>query len=150
VIAAGTLTGSNGQEGNENMACLTEGGLSGYLHRFLQVVKEKLDIQEGTVAGSSDNQSATMTLNLGEDFDDIKIGVYDYIKLLYDKWLAGDLNNDFYTFEYMFEDERPTFYFVDSCYNRIGKTMYINMGKLVNQIVNSQTNVGLPLIGMLS
>ena len=50
----------------------------------------------------------------------------------------------------MFEDERPTFYFVDSCYNRIGKTMYINMGKLVNQIVNSQTNVGLPLIGMLS
>lgn len=150
VVAAGTLTGSNGQKVNDNMACLTEGGLSGYLHRFLQVVKEKLDIQEGTVAGSSDNQSATMTLNLGEDSDDIKIGVYDYIKLLYDKWLAGDLNNDFYRFEYMFEDERPTFYFVDTCYNRIGKTMYINMGKLVNQIVNSQTNVGLPLIGMLS
>jgi hypothetical protein len=156
-VVIGSLTCSNyykqsdmrDKEDSAQIA-LSDTDIQSYLTTFLSAIKEKLNIQEGVYEGGG--QSATMTLNLGYDSesDDIRIGVYRYMKLLYDKWIASDPNNSFLKMEYMFSEERPTFYFVDSCYNRIGKTMYINISKLVKQIINSQTNRGLPLISMMS
>lgn len=154
IVAAGCFGSSNAADSTaENSivrAKLSQGDIESYLKGFLDTIKTKLNMKEGVVEGSGDNQSAIMTLNLGSDSDDIRIGVYKYMKQLYDKWIASDTNNSFLRMEYMFSEERPTFYFVDSCYNRIGKSMYINMGKLIEQIVNSQTNKGLPLISMMS
>ena len=154
VIAAGAYGSSNASsttvKDSAIRAKLSDGDIKSYLKGFLAVIKDKLNMQEGIVEGSGDNKSATMTLNLGVDSDDIRIGLYNYMKQLYDKWIASDVNNSFLKMEHMFSEEKPTFYFVDSCYNRIGKSMYINMGQLVKQIINSQTNKGLPLISMMS
>lgn len=148
-VCVGTLTTSN-RDASQGKHMLNLEDLQSYLYEFINELKKILKVEEGTVDGYGDNASATMALSLDGDSDEIKIGVYNYIKLLYDKWVAADTDNNFYRMEYMFDENRPTFYFVDSVYNKIGKTLYINMGKLSEQIASSTSNAGLPLIGMLS
>ena len=148
-VCVGVLTTSNMQS-SQGMHKLKLGDLQSYLYELITNLKSLLKVEEGTVDGYGDNESATMTLSLDGDSEDIKIGTYRYIKLLYDKWVAADTSNNFYKMEYMFDENRPTFYFVDSVYNKIGKTLFIDMGKLSEQIASSTSNAGLPLIGMLS
>lgn len=121
---------------------LKKSDLRGYLDGFISVLKENLQpVEEAT-------ETAEITLN--SDPTDIKVGLYRYIKMLYDKWLASGAQDEFYKLETLFDGSNPTFHFLDSAYNRIGKSMFLNLGRLTDKIVQSQTSEGYTLLSLLS
>ena len=133
---------------NDNAPVLDSSKIKGYLEGVISVLKEKLGEPESNSESTGTNSSAQTSIAI--DPDDIKIGVYNYIKMLYDKWISSDLDNINYKMETMFYSEEPTFHFVDSAYNRIGKSMYINLGTLVDMLVSSQTQNGYSMLSMMS
>lgn len=118
--------------------------LSGYLDGVLTVLKEKLSKSD---QGGTDGSDETIISN---DNEDIKVGLYNYIKMLYDKWIASDLDNSNYKMESMFYDEDRSFHFVDSAYNKIGNSMYLNLGVLVDTLMASQFKNGYSMLSMMS
>ena len=81
---------------------------------------------------------------------DIKIGVYRYLKLLYDKWIAGSIFEQDFTMEKFFEDTDRYFYFIDSYYNKIGDLILCNIGQFKEDIVSCETRDGYALSSFLS
>ena len=70
--------------------------------------------------------------------NDIKIGIYKYLKLLYDKWLAGMSKEEFeenWTFERFFERDDKYFHFIDTFYNIVG-FMPINIGHFIDTAIS--------------
>lgn len=127
---------------NDDDIFLKTSDLRGYLDGFISVLKENLQpVEEAT-------ETAEITLN--SDPTDIKVGLYRYIKMLYDKWLASGAQDEFYKLETLFDGSNPTFHFLDSAYNRIGKSMFLNLGRLTDKIVQSQTAEGYTLLSLLS
>lgn len=78
--------------------------------------------------------------------DDIKISLYKYIKILYDKWLSGTKESD-WTVENFFENN---WHFIDSYYNNIGDRTYINIEQFCEDILYSQNKNGYSLLSFLS
>lgn len=116
--------------------------IKGYFSGILKVFKEQIK-NEDTVIESND-----VTLN--NDSDDLKIELYKYTKLLYDKWISFGEDEYFYTIENLFEGSNPTFHFIDSAYNRVGQVMCLNLSQLVDIIRKCQTTSEFPLISLLS
>lgn len=115
--------------------------LKAYLDGVLTVLGKELTPKEDV---------DTAELTISKDNDDIKIGLYNYIKMLYDKWISSDLDNSNYKLESMFYDEDHSFHFIDSAYNKIGKSMYLNLGVLVDTLIASQFKNGYSMLSMLS
>ena len=130
---------------SSSVPVLSESTLKAYFEGVISVLKEKL----GEPESNSSNESTAQT-SIALEPDDIKIGVYNYIKMLYDKWISSDLDNANYKMETLFYSEEPTFHFIDSAYNRIGNSMYINLGTLVDMLVSSQTQNGYSMLSMMS
>lgn len=121
---------------------IEQGRLKGYFEGFIEELRGQIEISDGEVK--------TDSLSLNADPDDIKVGVYNYIKLLYDKWISSGEQTDFYRMETLFQGEKPTFQFIDSMYNKIGKTMYVNLSTLVERVYQSQSQNGYTLLSLLS
>lgn len=119
--------------------------LKSYFEGVISVLKEKIKKDE--------TGQVQVEVSLNTDPDDIKVGVYNYIKLLYDKWLACNNQKDFYTVERMFngiDGNGPIFHFVDSFYTKIGQTLYLNLSGLVGRLNESKTNSGYTLLSLMS
>ena len=70
--------------------------------------------------------------------DDIKVGIYRYCKLLYDKWLGGLSMEEFeheWSMERLFENDNKYFHFIDAYYNLAGY-LSINAGHFADLIVS--------------
>lgn len=148
VTAVCTMTKFNSRRRNfdsSSVPVLRNSTLKAYFEGVISVLKEKLGEPE---SNASKESTAQTTISL--EPDDIKIGVYNYIKMLYDKWISSDLDNVNYKMETLFYSEEPTFHFIDSAYNRIGNSMYINLGTLVDMLVSSQTQNGYSMLSMMS
>jgi hypothetical protein len=120
--------------------------IKGYIEGVLQGLKERL----GVISDGSTSDSVTTTLNLGGSNEDIKVGLYNHIKMLYDKWISSGHSIKEFTMEKMFYDEDHTFHFVDSFYNKIGKTIFLNVGSLANRVQASMSQSGYNLLSFLS
>ena len=70
--------------------------------------------------------------------------------MLYDKWVASGDVLERYSMEKMFYSNDHTFHFIDSFYNKIGKTMFLNIGTIVDIIYSCQSQNGYSLLSMLS
>lgn len=117
-------------------------GMSNYLDGFMTVLREN---------GSSVSNAST-EVGQTEDPEDLKVGVYNYIKLLYDKWMAGNLDsiNTEWSIPNLFEGENRYFHFIDSFYNKIGNQLYVNIETVADAIYNCQTTNGYTLLSLLS
>lgn len=122
---------------------LKKSQVKGYFEGFIETLKNGLN-------SYGDVNSDDVIVDVNNDPEDIKVGVYNYIKMLYDKWIASNSQDDFYRIESLFNGQNPTFHFLDSAYNKIGKSMYLNLSTMVNRIVQSQTQNGYTLLSMLS
>ena len=120
--------------------------LEGYFDGVLQTLKDKINKKQEEIT----NQSTNERISFNDDEADVKHGVYMYLKLLHDRWLASGDQEKLFDFEGMFYGENPTFHFIDSVYNKIGKTTYLDLSSLVSDIVQSQSNSQYPLFSMLS
>ena len=111
-------------------------------------------------SGGTSADTNTTDVETAEDCQtdpDIKIGVYRYLKLLYDKWIAGSVFENDFTMEKFFgrnpdsmsADDRY-FYFIDSYYNKIGNKILVNVEKLKDQILGCEMSEGTTLLSFLS
>lgn len=81
---------------------------------------------------------------------DIKIGVYRYLKLLYDKWIAGSIFETDFKMEKFFEDSDCYFHFIDTYYNKVGNRVLVNVSEFKDDIVNSEVQDEYSLLSLLS
>lgn len=124
-----------------------------FLKGFFDKLKE---IYSGATSGDTNTADVETAADCQTDTD-IKIGVYRYCKLLYDKWIAGSVFENDFTMEKFFgrnpdsvsADERY-FYFIDSYYNKIGNKILVNVEKLKDQILGYEMAEGTTLLSFLS
>jgi hypothetical protein len=119
-----------------------------YMKSYFIGVKEELTELLGTT--SSQSNVASVSIEFDGQNEDIKVGVYNYIKMLYDKWIASGDNAYLYNMNNMFEGKNKMFHFIDSAYNHIGDEMFVNLGSFVDCLVESQTKANYPLLSLLS
>lgn len=89
---------------------------------------------------------------------DIKVAVYRYCKLLYDKWLGGLTEEKFvsdWTQNRFFDETSNSaqdqyFHFIDCYYNKVGQRVPINLGYLCEQIQNCWQQDQYSLLTLLS
>ena len=115
---------------------------------FLNAFVKKLANSYG-----DDTSGATTEIQMAEDCQtdiDIKIALYRYLKLLYDKWIAGSIFEQQFTMEKFFEGDDRFFYFIDSYYNRIGNLVLVNMGKFKDDLLDCEVQDGYTLLSFLS
>lgn len=130
--------------GSNSKTTIKSDKLKDYFTGVLEVFKVELK------PNTEGNKTTNENVSENADPDDIKLGVYNYIKLLYDKWLASGEQEKLYTMEKMFGGDNPLFYFIDSAYNRVGKTIFLNLSKFVQNIVEAQTVAGYALLSLFS
>lgn len=117
-----------------------------FLNGFIGKLKDLLLINSDGESGSIDIERA---VDCKTDTD-IKIGVYRYLKLLYDKWIAGSIFEQDFTMEKFFNSDDQYFYFIDSYYNKIGDKILVNIGDFKNDILNCEVQDGYTLLSFLS
>ena len=123
-----------------------------YLTGFFDKLKELYS----TTADNNSNVDTEIAADCQTD-NDIKIGVYRYLKLLYDKWIAGSVFENDFKMEKFFGTNPDTtsaddryFYFIDSYYNKIGNKILVNVEKVKDQIINCEVAEGSTLLSFLS
>ncbi len=120
-----------------------EGKLKAFFKGFLERVTE--DVNEETMDNSVSQAKKTETTT------DIKVGVYRYCKLLYDKWIGGMSDTDFenFTMHKFFESDDKYFHFIDAYYN-YANDIPVNIGDFCDKIVESYMNADYSLLAFLS
>ena len=124
-----------------------EGKLTNFFDAFLKRLNEEVS---EAVADTSIAQA-----NITKTSEDIKIGVYRYCKLLYDKWIGGTKEDEFnkmWTVHALMDEniEDKYFHFIDSYYNKIGQYIFINIGKFCKQVESCYLSDQYSLLSFLS
>lgn len=122
------------------------GAVQRFFDGFLSVIKEEKYDDE-----TSDDTSVSQAADPNTT-KDIKIGVYRYCKMIYDKWIAGLSDAEFkemWTMYKFFEKDDKYFYFIDAFYNNKNEAL-INLGDFCDQIVSCYRNEQYSLLSFLS
>ena len=124
-----------------------EGKLTNFFDAFLKRLSE--EETQATTDTSVAQADATKTS------EDIKIGVYRYCKLLYDKWIGGTKEDEFnstWTVHALFDENKEDkyFHFIDSYYNKIGQYILINIGDFCEQVESCYLSDQYSLLSFLS
>lgn len=119
------------------------GNIKSFFKGFLERIAE--DVTEAPEDNSVSQAKKTETTT------DIKVGVYRYCKLLYDKWIGGMSKDDFknFTMEKFFESDDRYFHFIDAYYNYANE-IPVNIGDFCDKIKESYMNADYSLLAFLS
>ena len=99
--------------------------LKNYFRGFIKQLKN--EYENVSKASSDSNNSNSTHIGAGqmvnsEASEDIKIALYRYIKLLYDRWLSGNPQNNWDVKNFFLH-----WHFIDAYYNVIGDIVYVNI-----------------------
>ena len=129
---------------------VNSGNLKNFFSGFLQVIQES----GGTPSLSEETTSTQVAMaKETETTTDIKIAIYRYCKLLYDKWLAGMTESELakmWSMDSFFENSDKYFHFIDCYYNDIGDDIMIDLGHFLECIEGSYTKDEYSLLSALS
>ena len=123
------------------------GTLEQFFNGFLDIVKEQKYDDDTNVS-----QQISQALDPKDSNTDIKIGIYRYCKMLYDKWIAGISEEEFntsWTVKSFFEGPKKYFYFIDAYYN-VTDFIPMNIGNFCDQIVSCYRSEQYSLLSFLS
>ena len=123
------------------------GVLESFFDGFLSIVKDQKYGSDTSVS-----EQISQALDPNNTNTDIKIGIYRYCKMIYDKWIAGITEADFmsqWTVESFFEGPKKYFYFIDAFYN-VTEFIPINIGNFCDQIVSCYKDEQYSLLSFLS
>jgi len=115
---------------------------NGFLEGIKGSRKEPLTVNDGVSQAKEPDDSNT----------DIKIGIYRYCKMLYDKWIAGlseETFNELWTVDEFFEKDSKYFHFIDAYYNK-AESIPLNIGDFCEQIVSCFKSDQYSLLSFLS
>lgn len=131
---------------SEKVLGVSESKMKVFFESFLQKVTDGVE-EEKTTDDSVAQAKETNTTT------DIKVGVYRYCKLLYDKWIGGMSAEDFteYTMEKFFSDDESEryFYFIDAYYNKANDIL-VNIGDFCKLVEESYISADYSLLSLLS
>ena len=111
------------------------GTLEAFFNGFLERIKQE------KVEANNVSTQISQAAEPDDSNTDIKIGIYRYCKMLYDKWIAGKEDLDFYSqwsMEALFSgtsESNRYFYFIDAFYNEIN-FLPINISNFCDEIVS--------------
>lgn len=77
----------------------------------------------------------------------IKIALYNYLKILWDRWLSG---TEQWEHVWSFDAFKSKWHFIDSFYNKIGDVASVNIHNFVNDIILCQQQKGYSLLTFLT
>jgi len=123
------------------------GTLESFFDGFLEKIHE-----ENIYENNETNSQISQAKEPDDSNTDIKIGIYRYCKMIYDKWLAGLTDEEFeeqWTMKSFFSGEDKYFYFIDAFYN-ITDFIPINIGDFCDQIVSCYRDDQFSLLSFLS
>lgn len=113
------------------------GLLDGLKIKYKENIEQSKNVGEDGVVPSSDTPK------------DVKIALYKWLKLFYDRWLGGLKNyDDFKLINLINENDvyentkganGNRFYFIDSHYNKIGDKLLVNMDEFIADTIRSQS-----------
>ena len=118
----------------------TNGNGKAYLKSFLTKLKELYKKDYETA------KAEPYQINPINTSDHIKVSLYKYIKILYDKWLSGTQLND-WILKNFYEKH---WYFIDSFYNKVGDRVMMDMNIFSSDILYSQKESGFSLLSFIS
>lgn len=140
VCAMGTKFGKSLANGFEPRVSLNKSTATTYLKSFLKKLSELLAGDGNQGDGSDGDQGVSIANDPQATTEDMKVGLYSYLKILYDKWVPSTSEKEWHMEEFFKIDNGDrghTIHFIDSYYNVIGQDIYINIGDLVNSIRNN-------------
>lgn len=115
-----------------------------YLQTFFDEIKKLYSNLTNTLVVTANN---TPQARVTQTDVNIKIALYNYCKIVYDRWVAGQDKLDTWDMENFFE---KYFYFIDSYYNKIGQDVKINMDSLKEKIIDSQTQKAYTMLSFIT
>lgn len=126
-----------------------------YLDAFMKRLREIYGVDNSNNVKSVNSTPTIAQPNKSND--DMKKGLYSYLKLLYDKWVPSSSFDDWKIENYFegtkkSEEVGDTFYFIDSYYNKIGQKLLINPERLYEKIdaLLSYQDVNVMMLGFMS
>ena len=131
---------------SETDVSVNVGQLEQFFDGFLSVVKEQ------TTDTTGDNFQVSQASEETKSNKDIKVGVYRYCKMLYDKWIAGLSDDDFqknWMMNAFFESDDRFFYFIDAYYKSSGH-ICLNFGDYCEKIMSCFMDEQYSLLSLLS
>lgn len=142
IVSISAVSRFNSKKNSQNRLGVGKGVISGYLEGFLTILKNRVK--------ESENINNDNTVIKNNDPFDLKIELYNWLKLVHDKWISSGYQDDFFRIETLFDGPNPTFHFIDSAYNKIGNSININLSTLVESVIKCQTVNEYSLLSMLS
>lgn len=96
--------------------------------------------------------------------DDMRIELYRYLKLLYDKWIPTNSQSSWQMKTFFDDGDKEAeairsksggghlFHFIDSFYNKLGTKLILNLGKLANRITQllNSSDVSVMMLGFMA
>ena len=140
ICAMGTKFGKSLARDYEANVSLSKSTATKYLTSFLKKLSELLTGDGNQGDGNDDGQGVSISNDPQATTEDMKVGLYGYLKILYDKWVPSTSEKEWHMEEFFKIDNGDrghTIHFIDSYYNVIGQDIYINIGNLVNSIRNN-------------
>ena len=122
------------------------GELKSFFRGFLNRLKEE------KVTEQNSNVQISQAREPDDSNTDIKIGIYRYCKMLYDKWVAGLSDEEFerkLTMNEFFESPTKYFHFIDAYYNE-ADFIPMNIGRFCDEIVSCYRSDQYSLLSFLS
>lgn len=113
------------------------GAAQNYLNNFNNKLKELYEQEESRQNKEKIDSQA---------HESVKIALYNYIKILWDKWLSGTPN---WENIWGYKTLKEHWYYLDSYYNKIGQDHMMNMNNLVTDIQRSLEVQGYSLLTFL-
>lgn len=157
LVAKGNVNYFNTNSGKEEGLTFSETAAETYLRSFLERIKELYGKKGG---GGEGIEAIRYAKDPNKVTDDMKQALYNYLKLLYDKWIPSAKRED-WKFENFFPEgddaqvtsrNGHTFYFIDSYYNKIGHKLLVNpmvVSEYIENVFDSKNVHGM-LLGFLA
>ena len=149
----------NATSANENIAFKKE-WISDYFTAFFDKLRVLHGFKQEDVIG--DNGVLKQAAPAKKTTEDMKIELYRYLKLLYDKWIPTNPQAS-WNMKTFFNDGNSeetkalnggghTFHFIDSYYNKLGNKLLLNVGKLAGRIMQllNSNDVSVMMLGFMA
>ena len=117
----------------------------GYCKDYLKSFLKELNNQYSNILEDKKETQATSIVPI-KTSEDIKIGLYKYLKNLYDRWISCTKEKD-WSYDEFYE---KNWHFLDSYYNIIGDNILINITNVASTILYSQTEGGYSMLSFIS
>ena len=161
LVTRGTVNYDNDVNATTNRVAFEKGWVETYFAAFLDKLRVLYEFKEEDTV--DDNGVVRQAKTPAKTTEEMKIELYRYLKLLYDKWIPSNQEAS-WGLETFFDRDAESrilrkmnggghlFHFIDSYYNKIGSKLLLNVGKLAERIrqLLKSNDVNVMMLGFMA